>query len=310
MACLSIAKVLCHVVKILLYAIWGSVRALFSCLPRKGTLDLSADVCLVTGAGQGLGRHLALLLSDCGATLVLWDIEGDKVRAVAEEIRERGREAHPYVVDCSKKEEVYRVAAQVREEVGDVAVLVNNAGIVMGKKILETKDESVERTFAVNTLAHFWTVKAFLPWMLENNYGHIVSICSVLSFQGLPKLSDYSASKAAALSFGESLRYELRQANKTGINVTCVCPYHIRTGLFKGIKLNFPWILRSLTPEEVAQRTIRAMSDRQFVVVLPKLFYWAASLKALLPTEANDEVLDLMGAGAGMDTFVGHQKSD
>ena len=78
------------------------------------------------------------------------------------------------------------------------------------------------------------TVKAFLPWMLDNNYGYIVSIASVMAFQGVPKLSDYSASKAAALSFAESLRYELRQEKKTGITVTCICPYHIRTELFKG----------------------------------------------------------------------------
>ena len=70
--------------------------------------------------------------------------------------------------------------------------------------------------------------------MLENNYGYIVAIASVLSFQGVPKLSDYCASKAATLSFMETLRYELRQAMKTGITVTAICPYHIRTELFKG----------------------------------------------------------------------------
>ena len=70
--------------------------------------------------------------------------------------------------------------------------------------------------------------------MMEKNHGYIVSIASVLSFQGLPKLSDYAASKAAALSFMESLRYELKMANKTGITLTTICPYHIRTELFKG----------------------------------------------------------------------------
>ena len=83
---------------------------------------------------------------------------------MAAEIREKGRDAHSYVVDCSKKEEVYRAAKQVREEVGDVAVLVNNAGIVTGRKFLETKDESIERTFAVNTLAHFWVRAPGAVW--------------------------------------------------------------------------------------------------------------------------------------------------
>ena len=138
--------------------ICGLFRALFSCGSRRGTPDLSADVCLVTGAGQGLGRQLALQLAGCGATLVLWDINGDKVRAVADEIREAGREAHPYVVDCSKKEEVYRTAAQVQEEVGDVAVLVNNAGVIcVGQYVSgELTDEDIVRTFSINALAPFW----------------------------------------------------------------------------------------------------------------------------------------------------------
>ena len=85
--------------------ICGVFRALLSCRRRRlKTLDLSADVCLVTGAGQGLGRQFALQLAECGATLVLWDIDGEKVRAVAGEIRESGREAYPYVVDISKEE--------------------------------------------------------------------------------------------------------------------------------------------------------------------------------------------------------------
>lgn len=97
-------------------------------------------------------------LSECGATLILWDIDGEKIRAVAEEIRKSGGAAHPYVVDCSKKEDVYRVAKQVSEEVGNVAVLINNAGIAPEKAFIngDLKDEEIERTYAVNTLALYW----------------------------------------------------------------------------------------------------------------------------------------------------------
>lgn len=88
--------------------------------------------------------------------MVLWDINEENVRAVAEEIRAMGNDVYPYVCDCSKREEVYRLAAQVREEVGDVAILVNNAGIVAGKKLTESDDSDVQRVFEVNTLAHYW----------------------------------------------------------------------------------------------------------------------------------------------------------
>ena len=75
---------------------------------------------------------------------------------MAEEVKSKGREAHSYVVDCSKREEVYEAAGQVANEVGVVSVLVNNAGVVTGRWLMEAKDESIERTFTVNTLAHYW----------------------------------------------------------------------------------------------------------------------------------------------------------
>lgn len=101
---------------------------------------------------------MALQLFHCGATLVLWDIDGEKIQAVAKEIREAGGSAYPYVVDCSKKEDVYRVAKQVSEEVGNVAVLINNAGITYEKAFIngDLKDEEILKTYAVNTLAHYW----------------------------------------------------------------------------------------------------------------------------------------------------------
>ena len=77
-------------------------------------------------------------------------------------------------------------------------------------------------------------VKAFLPWMIKNDYGYIVSLASIMAFAGTPGLTDYAASKSAAYIFADALRSELRAANKMGITVTCVCPFHIKTGMFKG----------------------------------------------------------------------------
>ena len=100
-------------VKALFHALWGALKAM---LPRCSVQlpDFSSDVCLVTGAGQGLGRLLALKYAECGATMVLWDINEEAVGRVADEIREMGSEVFPYVCDVSKRTEVYRVAEQVR----------------------------------------------------------------------------------------------------------------------------------------------------------------------------------------------------
>lgn len=115
--------------------------------------------------------------------------------------------------------------------------------------------------------------------MLTNDYGHIVQIASVCAFTGIVGLSDYCASKSASVSFAETLRLELHAQNKTGISVTCVCPYKIDTGMFGGAKLRFPSLFPELRGEEVAERTLRAVAERQFMVVLPRLFYLTMFVK-------------------------------
>ena len=149
-------EVLLCFLKAFFYTVIGLLRAILPSCGRSKLPDFSADVCLVTGAAQGLGRQLALKFAECGATLVLWDINEEKVFSVAEEVRALGNEAFAYVCDCSKREEVYRVAERVKQEVGDVAILVNNAGVVSGKRLLENSDANIEKTFQVNTLAHYW----------------------------------------------------------------------------------------------------------------------------------------------------------
>lgn len=116
--------------------------------------------------------------------------------------------------------------------------------------------------------------------MMENNYGYIVQVSSVLSFMGVAGLTDYCASKSAVVSFAESLRSELIAANKTGVTVTCICPYHIsNTGMFQSIKTKFPRLMPPLQVEDVAWRVIRAVKEKQFLVVMPRHFYFTSFVK-------------------------------
>jgi all-trans-retinol dehydrogenase (NAD+) len=120
-----------------------------------------------------------------------------------------------------------------------VDILINNAGIVSGKKILDITERDLKKTFDVNAISHVFTVKEFLPEMLKQDKGHIVSIVSVAGIIGVPGLSDYCGSKFAAFGIDESLRLELKNL-KSNVTTTCVCPYFINTGMFEGVKTDFP----------------------------------------------------------------------
>jgi all-trans-retinol dehydrogenase (NAD+) len=121
----------------------------------------------------------------------------------ASTIRRQGGTAAAYKADVTNRVQVYELANRVRSEIGDVTMLVNNAGIVSGKKIFdpENNDEYMEKTVQVNTIAHFWTVKAFLRPMIQKNHGHFITIASSAGLVGVNGLADYCASKFGELDF-------------------------------------------------------------------------------------------------------------
>lgn len=146
-----------YLLKGIFYFFWDGLKALTSPLRKRRSKKLYGDeICLITGAAQGLGRLLALELAERHAVLVILDIQEEKLKQVAEEIKEIGSKVYWYVCDCSDRDSINNVATKVKRVVGDVSVLINNAGVVCPKTILESSEEEIERTFKINTLSHFW----------------------------------------------------------------------------------------------------------------------------------------------------------
>lgn len=122
--------------------------------PRLKRVD--GELCLITGAGGALGRLFALEFAEEGAHLVLWDRDEAANERTAELAREKGVNVHAYTVDLSRRQHIYETAEKVRLDVGDVTIVVNNAGVVAGRRLLECPDELLERTLLVNCHALFW----------------------------------------------------------------------------------------------------------------------------------------------------------
>ncbi|NXI95251.1 RDHE2 dehydrogenase, partial [Psophia crepitans] len=282
----------------------------FLVVPRRKK-NVSGEIVLITGAGSGVGRLLSLKFASLGATVVLWDINQEGLKETSRMVKENttGR-VHCYVCDCSKRQDIYRVADQVKKEVGDVSILVNNAGVVTGKWFLDCPDALVEKTMEVNTMAHFWTYKAFLPAMMASNHGHLVSIASSAGLTGVTCLSDYCSSKFAAVGFADSVDLEMKALGKTGVKTTIVCPYIINTGMFDGCGTKWPRLLPVLDPEYVAEKIITAVRQDQEMLVIPRSLYVLFALKNILPVKINTLLTEYFGNFRIMDTFKGRAKKD
>lgn len=266
--------------------------------------DVRGRRVVITGAANGIGRLLAVKLAQAGGKVVLWDIDEQGLSRVKAELDQGGFTADIYTCDLTRRDEVADVAARTLQQGGPVDVLVNNAGIVSGRRLLDITDEEVERTFQVNALALFWTVRAFLPSMVERDAGHIVTVASAAGLAGTAKLTDYCASKFAAVGFDESLRLELKQQNSR-IITTVVCPYLADTGMFAGAKTRFPWLLPLLKPEDVAQRIVKAIQKDRRRLIMP-WFVYASWPGRLLPVAWFDGLMGFFGISRSMDEFRGN----
>jgi all-trans-retinol dehydrogenase (NAD+) len=258
---------------------------------------------LITGAASGIGRLLAEKLSDRGARVILWDIDPHGLRELASSLKQLEREAIVYRVDVSDRQAVAKAAEHVLTAHGPVDLLINNAGIVSGQPILDASDEQIERTFGVNILAHFWTVRAFLPAMIKRDRGHIATVASAGGLVAAPRLSDYSATKFAAVGFDEALRLELAKQG-SAVKTTLVCPFYVGTEMFQGVTTRFPWLLPILEPEYVADRIIAAIEQDRRRLILPRFAYVNFPLR-LLPVAWFDALIDFFGISRSMDEFRG-----
>ena len=219
---------------------------------------------LISGAAQGIGFCLAEELAALRCELVICDIDSEALEEAAGKLRAAGARVHTYAYDVSLERAVFDVAERVQRDVGDIDVLVNNAGIGHSGEIAETSLRRWKRLLAVNFWGPLHHVYAFLPRMRERGEGQIVNVSSGQAFLRLPAWGPYATTKAALGVFSEILHFELR---KHGIQVTTVYPYMVDTGFYAEIegetfatKLAMKLVpYYSMRPKQVARIMVKAM---------------------------------------------------
>ena len=258
---------------------------------------------LITGAGSGLGRAMALEAAARGARIVIWDLSASRGGAVRDEVLAAGGIALAVTVDVTDTDAVRDAAERTLAVVHGVDILINNAGVVLGRPLLESTEAAISRTFAVNTLAPYWVTRAFLPGMVDRGRGTVVTIASAAGLIGVARQTDYSASKHAAVGFTEALRAEMRQL-RTGVSTLLVCPYYIDTGMFAGVRTRFPLLLPILREGTVAAAVLDAVESGRTQLSLPPLVRLLPVLR-VLPVVLFDRLADVLGVNASMDHFTG-----
>jgi 3-oxoacyl-[acyl-carrier protein] reductase len=214
---------------------------------RREALELTGKVALVTGAAQGIGKAVALLLARNGADLVVSDVNLEKAQETAKEIQAGGREALAVKVDVANLEDVERMVQAILEQFHQIDILVNNAGITRDKLILRMNEEDWDVVLDVNLKGTFNCTKVVIRHMSKQKSGKIVNIASVVGEMGNAGQANYSASKAGVIGFTKTIAREFAQR---GINVNAIAPGYIETPMTDALPEKVKEELKRMIPLE------------------------------------------------------------
>ena len=228
-------------------------------------LKLKGRVALITGAAQGIGKSIALLLAQNGANIVVSDINLERAEETAREIESIGSKAMAVKVDVANLKEVEQMVEAVLEKFGKIDILVNNAGITRDKLILRMTEEDWDAVLNVNLKGTFNCTKVVVRHMAKQRSGKIVSIASVVGEMGNAGQANYSASKAGVIGLTKTIAREFAQRR---INVNAIAPGYIETPMTEILPEKVKEELKSLIPmerlgkpEDVAEAVLFLVSE-------------------------------------------------
>lgn len=200
-------------------------------------MSIGGKVAVVTGAGQGIGRAIALRLANDGADIAIVDVNDAKMQGVADEVRAAGRKATTFKADVTRRDDVYAAIDHAEKELGGVDIMVNNAGIAQVQPIADVTPEEVGTILKVNVEGVLWGIQAAAKKFKERKQkGKIISASSIAGHDGFAMLGVYSATKFAVRALTQAAAKEFAA---DGITVNAYCPGIVGTDMWVEIDRRF-----------------------------------------------------------------------
>jgi NAD(P)-dependent dehydrogenase (short-subunit alcohol dehydrogenase family) len=256
-------------------------------------INAKKDIVLITGGSSGLGRTIAVILATKGYTVVILDVNPIDIKLA---------NLHYYQCDVSDFNQIRKTGSMVKQQIGIVTILINNAAVTSKETILELTEQSIRRTLEVNLLSHFWTIKTFLPDMLELRRGYIVTVSSALGYIGPARLSCYSASKGGLITMHDSITHETKGS---GIKTLLVTMGQMNSDMFRGVQTPSEFLAPVVSTVDGATAIVDALENGYGgEITLPtyaKLLPWTR----VVPGAIIEFVRAVFRMDEAMDTFVG-----
>ncbi|MCF8037026.1 MAG: SDR family oxidoreductase [Desulfobacteraceae bacterium] len=244
---------------------------------------------LITGAGSGFGRALALVFAEMGWQVAIAEINPERASQTAEMVKKAGGQPIEIPCDVTRPEDLEAAAKRIQEQWGGLDILVNNAGVAAAGLVENTPLETWEWILALNTKSIIYGCRAFIPMFKDQGGGYIVNMASAAGIASLPEMACYNVTKAAAISLTETLRTELIPFH---IGVSVICPTFFKTNLMDQFTspdaqqremANAFFNKSRYTPEKIARHVVKSINRNRFYILTQHDARLAWRLKRFFP---------------------------
>jgi NAD(P)-dependent dehydrogenase (short-subunit alcohol dehydrogenase family) len=247
---------------------------------------------VVTGAGRGIGRSIALALADAGADVGVTARSEAELEKVVEEIQARGQRGLAISCDVTDVEQVQQMATTLLTGLGGIDILVNNAGNAGSHKILDHPDELWHRMLAINLTSVYYVCKAFLPTLVEQRRGRIITVASIASRVGDRYIAAYTASKHGVLGLMRALAVEMLPYNVT---VNALCPGYVDTPMTDASVQNI--VARTGMTEAQAREALEKTSPQRRLIEPEEVAAMAVYLSLDISKGITGQAINIDGGG-------------
>ena len=261
---------------------------------------------LITGGASGIGKLMGEMALEKGAKkLIVWDIDEEKLNEFVENSKFKDKIV-PYIVDVTNSTQINLAALDIIGHNLTPDILINNAGIIVGKYFNEHSIEDIDLSIDVNLKGPMYVTVEFLNEMMKKPEAHIVNIASAAGMLSNPKMAVYAATKWAVIGWSESIRLEQEKLD-SNVKVTTVTPSYINTGMFEGVKMNS--LIPILKPETAAKKIIKGIEKNKVFVRMPLMVKTIPFLKGIVPVKVFDFVASMLGVYDSMNDFKGKNQT-
>jgi NAD(P)-dependent dehydrogenase (short-subunit alcohol dehydrogenase family) len=253
---------------------------------------LAGKRAVVTGAGRGIGRSIALALAQAGANVAVTARTHLEIEQLVAEIQAMGRQSLAVTCDVTNPEQVTHMATTLIEGLGSVDILVNNAGNAGSHKFLNHPDELWHRMLSINLTSVYYVTRAFVPALIEQRYGRIINIASIASRVGGSYIAAYTAAKHGVLGLTRALAVELIPYN---ITVNAICPGYVNTPMTDASVSNI--MARTGMPESKTREALESTSPQKRLIEPEEVAAIAVFLAQDINRGITGQAINIDGGG-------------